>query len=426
MDNLNRREFLGAAATAGLLAHASSQGAQVTHKRKIGMIGCGGYGMNALRAAIKTERVEVIALCDVDSEHLQKAIAEVETLSGDRAKGFKDYRELLDTAGLEAVIIATPVHWHALPFIDACKKNLHIYCEKPLSYDVREGQAMVAAAKKSKGTIQIGFQRRQGEAIQDAAKYIRNGSGGKLVQVKAQIHLPLRVADTTLQDPPPSLDWDAWCGPAPKLPYRPSIGHFSWRYEEAYGNGHFADYGVHRIDAMRYVLGEKMPKSAQAAGGTYQLKGKINTPDVLAVHYEFETCPVTWEHRCWGAVEPTPEFINGVFFYFENETVFVDDQQWAVITPKGIEKKMTVSPESVSQMTFRHMRNFLESVEAGKQPLVTPEDAYQSTASVLLAIISYKLGRRIVWDAEKQQIKNDAEANALLKREYRKPWVHPA
>ncbi len=171
------------------------------------------------------------------------------------------------------MVIATPPHWHALPFIEACRRGLDIYCEKPLAYDVREGRAMVDAAKASGRVVQVGFQRRHSAAIRQARQYIAEGNAGRIVTVAAQIHYPAQLADPTPQDPPATLDWDLWCGPAPKLPYSPQVGHFNWRAEEAYGNGHLVDWGIHWIDAIRVVLGLGMPRSVQSAGGLYAAEG---------------------------------------------------------------------------------------------------------------------------------------------------------
>jgi predicted dehydrogenase len=386
--------------------------------------GCGWYGMTDLRAAFKAGGVECVALCDIDSEHLRTAAEEVEKLQGAPAKTFKHYRELLETPGLRAVIIATPPHWHALPFIEACCHGLDIYEEKPLAYDIREGRAMVEAAKKSPGVVQIGFQRRHAAAIQQAGRYIRDGNAGRIVQVDVQIHFSAATPDPTPQAPPPSLDWDLWCGPAPKLPYSPAIGHKSWRLEAAYGNGHLVDWGIHLMDAVRHILGEKTPRMVDAAGGIYELRGKITTPDTLTAHFEFGTCPVVWRHRAWGAAEFAPEVNNGIFFFGEKETVFVTDNRWIVIPrEKGKERRVT---EVKSDAGLLHMADFLAAVRTRRAPACQPEDGFYSTATVQLAMISYRAGNRVVWDAATEQITGNPEAAKLLMRPYRPPYRHPA
>jgi predicted dehydrogenase len=400
-------------------------GQAANRKLKFGVIGCGWYGMVDANAALEVGNVEAVALCDLDSEHLKTSADEVEKKQGTRPKTLKDYRELLDTPGLDFVIIGTQPHWHALPFIAACRKGLDIYCEKPIAYDVREGRAMVDAAKKSGRTIQIGFQRRQQNGFAAAKELIRSGQAGRIIQVDAQIHYKPAILDTKPQDPPASLDWDAWCGPAPKLAYCPQIGHKAWRLEKEYGNGHLVDWGIHLIDATRVVLGESMPKSITATGGLYELKGKITTPDILTVHFEFDSCPVVWRHHLWGATEPNPAWTNGVFFYGEKRTVFATDARMIVYSPEKGAVPQTVEVPEARENQVRHMRNFLEAVRSRQQPMCVPADAYQSAATVQLAMISYATGSKVKWDREKDTVIDNAPAAKLLKREYRAPYRHP-
>jgi predicted dehydrogenase len=359
----------------------------------------------------------------VDSEHLSAAAAEVEKLQGSRPKTFKHYRELLAMPEMKMVIIGTPPHWHALQFIDACKRNLDIYCEKPLSYDIREGRAMVQAAKSAKGVVQIGFQRRHAAAIQQARNYIREGNAGRIVQVDANIHFSAATPDPTPQAPPASLDWDLWLGPAPKMPYSPAVGHKSWRLEANIGNGHLVDWGIHLIDAVRNTLGEPAPQSITAAGGLYMLKGKITTPDTLTVNFEFDKCPVVWRQRIWGAGEWAPEVNNGIFFYGEKETVFVTDARWIVIPRGKGERRVT---EAKSDAGGLHLADFLNAVRTRGTPVCQPEDAFQSTATVQLAMIAYRSGGVVHWNRQKEQIEGNAAGSALLKRAYRAPYVHPS
>ena len=425
---MTRRSFLqqSALATAALnILPSAGFAAEASDKLKLGLIGCGWYGMVDVEAALKVGGVEVIALCDVDSDNLAKSAARVEKLQGQRPKTFKHCEDLLKAEGLQAVIIATPPHWHALPFIAALGRGLDIYCEKPLAYDVREGQAMVAAAQKAGRIVQIGFQRRQSPAIRQVRDYIQQGSPGRIVQVEAQIHYRADMKDATPQDPPASLDWDLWCGPAPKLPYSPNIGHFAWRLEREYGHGHLVDWGIHLIDATRYILGETAPKSVQAAGGIYYFKNKITTPDVLTAHFDFEKCPVVWRHRMYGAAEYTPEVSNGIFFYGERETVFVTDDRWVVV-PKGRGQQNKVN-QAKADMGTAHMAAFLTAVRTRQEPepLCTPADAHLSTSAVKLAMIAYESGGKVTWNAATAQIDDNPAASRLLKRDYRVPWKHP-
>ncbi|MBM4025643.1 MAG: Gfo/Idh/MocA family oxidoreductase [Planctomycetes bacterium] len=424
MQQMNRRRFL--AATAGVMAVpalARRAPAAEPARLKLGLIGCGGYGRADTRAAFKAGGVEMIALCDVDSQHLTNLAAEVEKQQGSRPKTFKHYEELLATPGLNAVVIATPPQWHALPFLAAAEKNLDIYCEKPLAYDVREGQAMLTAAQKKDIVVQIGFQRRQSPAIRQVRDYLQQGHLGRIVQAEAQIHYSAGLRDTTPQEPPASLDWDLWCGPAPKLPYSPQIGHVSWRLEKTTGHGHLVDWGIHLIDATRWILGETTPHTVQASGGIYYFRDKITTPDTLTAQFDFATCPVLWKHRIWGAQEYTPEVRNGIFFYGEKGTVFVTDDRWVVV-PKD-KNKDRQEHKAAADMGTAHMAEFLSAVRSRKQPGCTVEDGYRSTTTVKLAMIAYDLGQKIAWDEKSQTIVDNPQADTLLKRPYRTPWKHP-
>jgi predicted dehydrogenase len=420
---MERRAFLGtlAAGTAALGRTGAAE--EPKGKIQLGVIGCGWYGLVVTEAAFKAGGVEVVAVCDVDNAHLVKAADQIRGWQGGSPRTFKDWRELLSVPGLQGVIIATPPHWHALPFIEACRRGLDIYCEKPLAYDVREGRAMVEAARASGRVVQIGFQRRHSAAIRQAKEYVAEGHAGRIVTVAAQIHYPAQLADPTPQEPPATLDWDLWCGPAPKLPYSPQVGHFNWRAEEAYGNGHLVDWGIHWIDAIRNVLGLGMPRVVQSAGGLYRLKGRITTPDALTAHFEFDDVPVTWTHRIFGSAEYTPETTNGMFFYGEKETVYLTDESYVVIpTTRGLERRTV---EAKNDQQTEHVAEWLEAVRTRGKVSCPPEDAFRSTASVQLAMIALKSGGRVDWDASTEQVTGNPKATALLKRDYRGPWVHP-
>jgi predicted dehydrogenase len=282
---------------------------------------------------------------------------------------------------------------------------------------------MVEAARASGQVIQVGFQRRQSGAVRQAAHYIGEGGPGRIVTAAAQIHYRPALKDPAPTDPPASLDWDSWCGPAPKLPYSEQVGHFSWRLEKAYGNGHLVDWGIHWIDAIRVALGLGMPRSVTAVGGLYALKGRITTPDVLQVQFEYDECPVTWNHRIFGSAEYTPEANNGMSFFGEKESVFLNDRRFVVVpVEKDAERKVV---EAANDAQADHVGEWLEAVRTRGTVSCPPEDAFQSTAAVQLAMLALDSGGRVEWDASSNQIIGNPEAAALLKRDYRGPWVHP-
>ncbi|MGM0620904.1 MAG: Gfo/Idh/MocA family protein [Bacteroidota bacterium] len=425
---MDRRSFIQKTSlgTAGMVTAFHIPAFAQNRKIKIGLIGCGWYGMVITTAALKVGGVEVIAVCDVDSEHLKNSASEIESVQGSRPKTFKDYRELLDLKELEAVMIATPPQWHALQFVAACEKGLDIYCEKPLAYDVEEGKAMMKAAEKAGNIVQIGFQRRQSAAFQKAKDLIQDGTTGKVHQIGAQIHYNPVLEDNTIQEPPASLDWDTWCGPAPKLPYRPNIGHKAWRLEKEYGNGHLVDWGIHNIDAIRIVMDLEIPESFQTSGSLEILKGKITTPDTLNAAMYFQEMPVFWQHRMWGAGDLNPQFNNGVFFYGEKATLFASDNK-LVLMPAGRNQSQQEMDIPTPDMQENHLADFINAVKAKDKQLLscTVEDAWKSTTTVQLATAAYYTGSEIKWDAAAKTVSNNPEAAELLARKYRDGYKRP-
>lgn len=425
---MDRRKFIQKTTlgTAGMVTAFHIPAFAQNRKIKIGLIGAGWYGMVVAKAALKTGGVELTAVCDIDTEHLKNSAAELESLQGSRPKEFKDYRELLSMKGLEAVIIGTPPQWHALQFVAACEKGLDIYCEKPLAYDVEEGKAMIKAAEKAGNIVQIGFQRRQSTAFQKAKELIQDGTTGRIHQIGAQIHYIPDPGDTIIQEPPASLDWDTWCGPAPKLPYRPSIGHKAWRLEKEYGNGHLVDWGIHHIDIIRTIMGMEIPGLFQTNGELEILKSKITTPDTLNATMHFAECPVIWQHRLWGSGDLNPQFNNGVFFYGEKATLFASDNK-LILMPAGRNQSQQEIDIPTPDMQERHVADFINAVKAKDKRLLscTTEDAWKSTTTVQLAMASYYTESEIKWDATSRTIQGNTAATELLARKYRHGYERP-
>ena len=425
---MKRRRFLKVTSLGSAMLASSIYipSVQNDRKLKIGLIGAGWYGMVDIKAALKVGGVEVISICDVDSDHLKTSADELEKLQGSRPKTFKYFQDLLDMKGLEAVFIGTMPHWHALQFITACQKGLDIYCEKPIAYDIQEGMAMVDMANKAGNIVQLGFQRRQSEAFKKTKELIEAGKIGNIYQIVAQIHYNPGPQDNTIQAPPASLDWEEWCGPAPKLEYRPNIGHKAWRLEKEYGNGHLVDWGIHHIDIIRKIMGEGMPEEFYTTGGINEYKDKITTPDTLTSNMAFRKAPVLWQHRLWGNGDVTREFNNGIFFYGEKGTLFAEDSKVTIFQAgRNAQKEELSIPTPLMQEN--HVENFLNAVRNKDKNLIscTPEDAFQSTATVQLAMISYYTGSVVKWNQQTKEIIGNQEAAKLLKRDYRGKYVHP-
>jgi predicted dehydrogenase len=425
---MKRRKFLEITSLGSAALATSFYFPSVPDNRiiKIGLIGAGWYGMVDIKAALKVGGVEVIAICDVDSDHLKTSADELEKLQGSRPKTFKYYQDLLDMKGLEAVFIGTMPHWHALQFIAACEKKLDIYCEKPISYDILEGMAMVNMAEKTGNIVQLGFQRRQCGAFKKTKELIEEGRIGDVHQIVAQIHYDPGPQDATIQPPPAALDWEEWCGPAPKLEYRPNIGHKAWRLEKEYGNGHLVDWGIHHIDIIRQIMSEGMPEEFHTTGGINKFKNQITTPDTLTANMAFRKAPVLWQHRLWGNGDVNGEYNNGIFFYGEKGTLFAQDSKVTIFPVERNAQKVEL-PIPTPLMQENHVGNFLNAVRNRDKSLIqcTPEDALKSSATVQLAMISYNTGSVVKWDQKKMEVIGNPAATALLKRDYRGKYKHP-
>lgn len=424
---MNRRTFLETGAASLVLSRAArgiaAQAGSVEPLR-VGLIGCGWYGGVLLDAAHRAGGVEVTALCDVDRRHLEETAARIsERQNGRQPRTYKLYEEMLSAGGLDVVFIATPPHWHALQFLAALEAGLHIYCEKPLAYDIRECQVLVRAADaRPQQVVQIGFQRRQSPALHQVREFIQTGGLGTVRQLDLQIHYTAGLLDSTPQDPPADLDWDLWCGPGPKLPYSPQVGHKSWRLEREVGHGHLVDWGIHLVDAARQLLNAGIPQRVTANGALVRYGGRITTPDTMSAWFEFGDVPVVWRHRLWGAQEHDPDTQNGIFIYGDEGTVFLTDQRW-VFTPRSKAKERKVT-EAKGDLAREHMAEFLNAVRERRPAGCRTADGAASTIAVKLAMISMDLGRTVEWDATHERTLGD-DAVARMQRAYRPPWRHP-
>lgn len=283
---------------------------------------------------------------------------------------------------------------------------------------------VAAAAAHSDRVVQIGFQRRQSPAFRAVRQLIADGRIGRVVQADAQINYTAKPVSPVPENPPETLDWNLWCGPGPLIPYSPQVGHIHWRLEKTSGQGHLVDWGIHLIDAARYILGAGPVRAVTAAGGLYHFQGRITTPDSLLAHFEFERCPLTWRHRLWGAEELNPEANHGLSFFGEEGSIFVNDSRW-IIVPRGRNAEREVH-EAKADTSLDHMRDFLDAVRQRRPASISTLEGHLSTTAVQLAMIAHETGTRLEWDAARGVLTGPAAAQALLQREYRAPWRRPA
>ena len=448
---MNRRHFLqstGAAALA-LSAFPNYAAEFADTKKRVGLIGTGWYGKCDLFRLIQVAPVEVVSLCDVDKKMLDGAADMVATrqLSKKRPRTYSDYRAMLKEKDLDIVLIATPDHWHALPMIEACKAGADIYCQKPIGVDVVECQAMLAAARKYKRVVQIGTQRRSTPHLIEARdKVIKEGLLGRIAHVEICCYYHMRNRDTlaTAPDiaPPDYLDYNMWTGPAPMRPYNKIVHPRGWRAFMEYGNGIVGDMCVHMLDMVRWMLDLGWPTSISSTGGIFMDKNaRANISDTQAATFDYGDLPVVWTHRSWGEA-PDAKYPWAAFIYGDKGTLKAGVNGFEFF-PRG-KKEATVSgqplfeyekyPEDKTEKDLEqhvasairvHMKDLLANIASRGKPVADVEQGYISSATCILANISAQLGRSLKWDATKSQVVGDKEANKLLRRPYRAPWVHP-
>jgi predicted dehydrogenase len=365
-------------------------------------------------------------------------------LSKKKPRTYADYREMLKEKDLDLVLIATPDHWHALPMIAACAAGADLYVQKPIGVDVVECQAMLAAARKHQRVVQIGTQRRSTPHLIEARNLIKEGKLGKIGLVETYCYMGRGRTEPADQAPPDSLDYEFWTGPAPMRPFNPMMHQRGWRNFMEYGNGTIGDMGVHMFDMTRWMLDLGWPKRVSSTGGIKLFKDrKTNIADIQTASFDYGDVQVTWQHRHWGD-KPDPKYWWGATFYGEKATlkasVFCYDfiplgggqpihREW---TDAALDRDQFPEDKSekgieihVAPAIRAHMKDLLNCIEKRGRPVADIEEGCISSAACILANVSMGLGRSLTWDAEKGRVVGDDEANRLLARPYRGPWVHP-
>jgi len=444
---MKRREFLTAGAAAGLGSSAWARSLDFLGRgpRRVGLIGCGWYGKCDLLRLIQVAPVEVVSLCDVDQVMLKKAAELVASRQQSRKtpRTYSDYREMLREKDLELVLIDTPDHWHALPMIAAIEAGADVWVQKPISIDVTEGQAMVAAARKHRRVVQVGTQRRSTPHLIEARdQIVKAGKLGTVGLVEIYCYYHMRANSNPADSAPPAtLDWEMWTGPAPMRPYNALAHPRGWRAFMEYGNGIVGDMCIHMLDMVRWMFGLGWPKRISSEGGILvQKKSKANISDTQTATFEYPEFPVVWQHRTWGRAAD-PAYPWGATIYGDKGTLKASVFGYDFIPEGGgspIHREVAYEfeqyPEDRTEADLErhvapairgHMKDWLGAIATRGRPVADIEEGYISTATCILANLSMKLGRSLTWDAAAQKVVGDDEANVLLTRPYRAPWVHP-
>jgi predicted dehydrogenase len=438
---MDRRQFL-----LSLAAASSALAFDDQKRRRVGLIGCGWYGKADLFRLIQVAPVEVVSLCDVDKRMLADAADMVATrqASKKRPRTYSDYRQMLAEKDLDIVEVATPDHWHALTMIEAVKSGADVYCQKPVSVDVTEGQAMLAAARKYGRVVQVGTQRRSTPHLIEALDtVVKPGLLGKVGLVEVYCYYHMR-AESNPPDtkPPENLDYEMWTGPAPMRPYNSLVHPRSWRAFMEYGNGIIGDMCIHMLDMVRWMLGLGWPSRIASTGGIFVGKSsKANIADTQTATFDYDDLRIIWQHRTYG--DPAdPKYPWGATLYGDKGTLKLSVYSYD-FTPLGkgqpVHRDVTYEleqyPEDKTEKDLErhvapairgHMKNLLAAIDSRGKPVADIEQGYISTASCILANLAMQTGRTIHWDARSQRVVNDDEANRLLTRPYRAPWKHPA
>ncbi len=431
MKTIQRRSFIVGISSAAAAARAAGANERVS----LGLIGGRNQGRSlALRMIGQGARIKTF--CDIDETTLEKTGQQINATQGEKPRLENDFRRLLDDKDIDAVIIATPDHWHAGMMIMACQAGKDIYCEKPLSHTIHEAKQMQTAARKYQRVVQVGLQRRSGEHFREAVEFVASGGIGKICEIKAWVYqVRPSIGNPPDGTPPAGVDYDAWLGPAPKRPFNPNRFHYNWRFFWDYGNSEVGNQGIHVLDvalwAIQKIRGKDkcLPLRISSTGGIYWLDDAKEIPDTQIVTYWYDNLLLSFELRSFAVdhllhqgrpFTPRPgaaDFYTA--FYGTEGTVIVTNEFWKIYRADG-----TSEPERKAT-GGSHEGNFLECVKTRKLANADVEIGRLSTMIVQLANISHKLGRDVRFDPETETFPGDAAANQLLTKEYRAPYLLP-
>ncbi|MDR8390918.1 Gfo/Idh/MocA family oxidoreductase [Aliifodinibius sp. S!AR15-10] len=433
----SRRNFIKTltAGTAGLSLGLSAQSygniIGANDRIRVGVIGVGRQGRGLLGNMLSESDVEVVALSDVYKPNLDFASSQAP-----KADTYNDFREMLDRTDIDAVVIATPDHWHALNTIMACQAGKDVYVEKPLSRYIEEGRKMVEAAREHDRVVQVGTMQRSGRVFQEAVEIIQSGNLGPISFVRTWNYsndYPDGIGSPADSNPPEGLDWDLWLGPARQRPF--NINRFgvildeekqyqrwaSFRWFWDYAGGMMTDWGVHLLDIVNWAMDVKAPQAVSAAGGKFHLKDNRETPDTLTATYQYPNFVCTYENRVLNG-KPMDGNGYGIMFHGTEGTLFVDRGSLK-LTPEPDSKLEALSMEVEENARAKHVRNFLDCIKSREKPICDVEVGHHSTVTAHLGNIAYRSEERIEWDSEREQVGNSEKANNLVKGYHRDPWT---
>lgn len=419
---------------------ATGKAVSPSDKVVVGMMGVGGRGTFLTELFASRPDVEIAYICDVDSRKFARAVKVVEDLKGKKTKTVGNFQRMLEDKDVDAIVCATPDHWHALATVLACQAGKDVYVEKPPSNDIWEGRKMVEAARKYQRMVQVGMQNRSNSYARSARDLVRSGKLGTVSLVRVFNMLNRKPVERTTDSPPPKeLDWDMWLGPASLRPYNSmwSRGVF-WDLT----GGNITNDGIHQLDLARMVLGFSYPKAAHHAGGRLSFKDIAEVPDTTIATYEYDDLSLVIEQTWWTPyMKKAPQSVRESMTLFPDWYPFYSSKieiygskgmmllgrhggGWLLYDADG--QKVASDKQKHSEMQAAHVANFVECIRSRKRPNADIEEGHISAAICHMANVSYRVGnRKLAFDAVTEGFVNDEQANQYLRRTYRKPWVMP-
>lgn len=427
MKNLSRRSFFQGAALAVSATRVQGANDRIT----VGLIGIGGRGTAHLNGYVKLPSAQITALCDVNQAARERAQTRLTNAGTEKAKEYADMKDLFSDKSVDAVSVATPNHWHALTAIWACQAGKDVYVEKPASYNIHESWRMVEVARQTKRMVQVGSQSRSIPGCIKAMQLLKEGVIGEVYMAKGLCFKRRKSIGKTPPEPTPAgLDWDKFLGPAPMRPYTKNRFAYNWHWFWDTGNGDLGNQGVHQMDVARWGLGEaQMPKSCVSTGGKYVYDDDQETPNTQLATYSYGPKEIVFEVR---GLLTGPEAGAPIKGGNTIGNIFLGSEGWMYLNGGSFEVYKGESNEKVMEekgaggdSTVAHMQNFLDACRSRNHKQLNAEIEIGAMSATLchLANISYRVGRKLQWDEAKKQFVNDSEANKLITREYRKPYV---
>jgi len=447
MRKLTRRDFAKSAAAVGVAAALGRARVLGANDRiRLGFIGLGNRGDQVLDAFLVHRDAEVVAICDLWQPYLDFAARKI----GSNPTQFKDYRKLLDLKNVDAVVICTPDHWHALQTIHACQAGKDVYVEKPLSLAVVEGRRMVEAARRYKRVTQVGLNRRSTPCCKEAADFLRSGAIEKITAVRSfhiQNEWPQGIGNPPDEEPPAGLDWDQWLGPAPKVPYNKNRAFYRFRWFYDYSGGQVTNFGAHFLDFTHWALGQDAPLAVTAMGGKLAIDDNREIPDTLEVLWTYPGGTLVTFSQFNANAAPADRRHGNLEFRGTKGTLHLTYDGYEIVPEEITEKvfpaltpldrslsreyqsgrKTMIEPKKVEgdDGTPLHARNFLDCIRSRQQCNCDIETGHRSTSATLIANIAHKMKTYLEWDAKAERFTNNPAANKHLSYQYRAPYKLP-